>query len=189
MNSLVYIENLLRNNIFKLKGVLLRIYLLAHGCGVGKGLRCHTFPRFRISPCKNIIIGKNTTIGYDITCEILPGGKLVIGDYVKLTQNILISSGSEISIGDFTLVGENVSIRDGDHGYSIGKPITLQSCTYQPVNIGNDVWIGAGCFILKGSAIPDGVIIGANSIVLIDTQFEKNCIYAGSPVKKIGNRP
>lgn len=188
MNSLFYFESAFKNNLFKIKGFLLRIYLLIHGCKVGSKLRCHTFPVFRTIPRKNIKIGINVTIGYNITFEVLQNGKLIIGDYVKLTQNILISSGCEISIGDYSLFGENVTIRDGDHNSCVDKPISLQTSTFLPVHIGKDVWIGAGCFILKGVKIPEGVIIGSNSVVLRHKQLEPNTIYAGSPVLKIGKR-
>jgi acetyltransferase-like isoleucine patch superfamily enzyme len=188
IKTLIYFESAYKNNLFKIKGFLLRQFLIAHGCKVGSKLRCHCFPVFRTVPWKNIIIGQNVTIGYNITFEILQTGKLIIGDYVKLTQNILVASGSEIRIGDYSLFGENVSIRDGDHNTSIQKSITFQTSTFSPVYIGKDVWIGAGCFILKGSIIPDGVIIGANSVVLKDIQLKRNTIYAGSPVKEIGVR-
>jgi acetyltransferase-like isoleucine patch superfamily enzyme len=187
-NLLFKVESIIKNNKFKFKGYLLTIYFRAHGCKVGSKLRCHKFPTFRIIPIKNIEIGNNVTIGYNIYFEILKAGKLIIGDNVKLTQNILITSGSEIKIGDYSLFGENVSIRDGDHNSSIEKSITFQTSTYSPVHIGKDVWIGAGCLILKGSVIPDGVIIGANSVVLKNLQLVSNTIYAGSPVKKIGVR-
>jgi acetyltransferase-like isoleucine patch superfamily enzyme len=187
-NILVYLESAYKNNLYKIKGVLFKVYLVLHGCKVGKNLRCHKFPILRIIPEKNIEIGNYVTIGNNITIEIQRGGILCIGNKVKLTQNILISVGSEIMIGDYTLIGENVSIRDGDHNSSLGNPIIFQLSSYQPVIIGKDVWIGAGCYILKGSKIPEGVIIGANSVVLKNVLLEKNNIYAGSPIKKIGTR-
>ena len=37
-----------------------------------------------------------------------------------------------------------------------------------PINIGNDVWIGRGAFILDGVTIGDGAIIGAMAVVAKD---------------------
>ena len=182
------VESLFNNNLFKLKGYLLRLYFKIHGCKVGERLRCHTFPRFRIPPHNNFFIGDDVTIGYDITFEILKGGSLHIANFVKLTQNIIVSSGCEIKIGAYSLFGENTSIRDGDHNISFDTPITFQDSTYMPILIGKDVWIGAGCLILKGSNIPDGVIIGANSVVINSSKMESYNIYAGSPIKNIGSR-
>lgn len=185
---LFYIETAYRNNLFKIKGSILRLYFLSHGCKVGKKLRCHTFPHFRVPPYKNYFIGDNVTLGYNLTFEVLDKGNLFIGNFVKLTQNILISSGSQIKIGEFSLFAENVSIRDGDHKSLSNRPIIFQENKYSEINIGKDVWIGAGSLILPGAIIPDGVIIGANSIVLGKSNLKSYSIYAGSPVKYIKDR-
>jgi acetyltransferase-like isoleucine patch superfamily enzyme len=188
VDFLTLFESALKNNLYKCKGFILRVYLILHGCKVGKKLRCHNFPILRIIPNNNISIGHQVTIGFKITLEVSPGGRLVIDDFVNLTQNILISAGNHIHIGAYSLIGENVSIRDGDHGSDSGKPICFQKIEYSPVYIGKDVWIGAGSFILKGSYVSDGAIIGANSVVLEKSQIKPDTIYAGSPVKEISVR-
>jgi acetyltransferase-like isoleucine patch superfamily enzyme len=168
--------------VFKIKGFLLRLFLLAHGCKVGKGLRCHTFPRFRIIPNRNIFIGDRVSIGYNITFEVRENGFLKIGDNVKLTQDVLLSSGLSILINSNTQIGERVSIRDGNHLVKINEIILKQPHIYKPIYIGQDVWIAAGCYILGGSVIPNGVIIGANSTVLEKCNLISNGVYAGNPV-------
>ena len=54
----------------------------------------------------------------------------------------------------------------------------------EKVKIGNDVWIGANCTILKGVAINDGAVIGAGSVVVND--IPEYAIAVGNPaiVKK-----
>jgi virginiamycin A acetyltransferase len=52
-----------------------------------------------------------------------------------------------------------------------------------PINIGNDVWIGAGCKILSGVTIGNGAIIGANAIVTND--IPPYAIAAGNPARVI----
>ncbi len=68
---------------------------------------------------------------------------------MKLTQNIIISSNTDVSIGNNTLIAEYVSIRDSDHGTESGINITDQPLESEPVRIGSDVWIGAGSIILN----------------------------------------
>lgn len=51
------------------------------------------------------------------------------------------------------------------------------------ITIGNDVWIGYGAMILPGANIPDGAVIGANSI--ITKELEPYGIYVGNPAKLI----
>ena len=47
--------------------------------------------------------------------------------------------------------------------------------------VGNKVIIGTGSKLLGQIKIGDGVMIGANSVVL--TSFERNSIIAGAPAK------
>jgi acetyltransferase-like isoleucine patch superfamily enzyme len=188
INKLTYFETGIKNNFHLLKGKLLKFYLTIHGCKIGKGLKCKKWPLFRCFPQSNIIIGDNVTIGYNITFDILKSGILVLSDFVNLTQNIIISSNKEIKIGRYSLIAENVSIRDSDHDINGNKKIALQGVNYSSINIGNDVWIGAGCIVLKGSKIPAGVVIGANSVVTGNQHMEVAGIYAGAPGKLVKKR-
>ena len=54
-----------------------------------------------------------------------------------------------------------------------------------PVLIGQDVWIGAKATILRGVAVGDGALIGANSVVTHDVP--PGAIVAGSPAVVIGH--
>lgn len=51
----------------------------------------------------------------------------------------------------------------------------------EPVEIGNDVWIGANVIIRRGVKIGDGAIIGASSLVLNDV--EPYAVMTGTPAK------
>ncbi len=53
--------------------------------------------------------------------------------------------------------------------------------------IGDDVFIGTDCIILKGVTIGDRTIIAAHSVVT--KSFPSDCILAGIPAKKIGIVP
>ena len=171
-----------------MRGFWFKVYLSLHGCKVGSGLKCYSFPKMRAVPRSNINIGDNVTFGYNCTLEITKTGKLNIGNGVNITQNVLLSSAAEISIDNHTLIGENVSIRDANHGIAKDELIQLQQVKATPVNIGKDVWLGANAMILKGAKIPDGIVIGAHSLVLEKSALEPYSVYAGSPVKRIKSR-
>ena len=51
------------------------------------------------------------------------------------------------------------------------------------VNIGDDVWIGAGAIILNGVNIGEGAVIGAGSVVTKDVGAYE--IVAGNPARVI----
>lgn len=52
-----------------------------------------------------------------------------------------------------------------------------------PVNIGNDVWIGANVVILPGVTIGNNVVIGAGAVVTKD--IPDNSLAVGVPARVI----
>ena len=188
LRAIILAETVMKNRIRRFKGWLLKLYLIAHRCEVGKALKCTSWPHFRSVPNGNIRLGNLVTIGKNITLDVPSSGKLSLGNRVNLTQNIMISSAIQVSIGDNVLIAENVSIRDADHGTSKGSVIASQNMTKTPVVIENDVWIGASSLILQGARLKEGAIIACNSVVLSKSDIQPYTIYGGSPVSKLGCR-
>ena len=89
------------------------------------------------------------------------GGELTIGDKCFFNQNVSITCKKKIVIGDRCQIANNVVIVDHDHAGSENWGSYVET----PVVIGNDVWIGAGAVILRGTTIGDKAVIGAGSIV------------------------
>ena len=112
----------------------------------------------------------------------------------------------ETTVGKYCSIGCNVTIGTTQHpvGYLSTHPMLYTDmpygpnlppecrCKYDeeklPCHIGNDVWIGAGCRILKNAAIPDGCVIGANSVVLGKSALEPGGVYGGAPVRLLKRR-
>jgi len=107
--------------------------------------------------------------------SITGGGECIIGDYSTLSSGVRIFTGTEDAIGDSLL------------GASIPEPFRV--AIRSRVEIGKHCMIGANSVVLPGVSIPDGVIIGAMSLVLQNTELEPWSIYAGSPVQKLRDRP
>ena len=84
-------------------------------------------------------------------------------------------------IGNFSMIAAQSYIIDTDHGIHAGELIRNQQNTIAPVFIGKDVWIAAGCKILKGSRIHDGAVIGAAS--LVKGEIPANAIAFGIPAR------
>ena len=89
------------------------------------------------------------------------GGELIIGDKCFFNQNVSITCKKKVVIGDRCQIANNVVIVDHDHAGSENWGSYVET----PVTIGNDVWIGAGAVILRGTTIGDKAVIGAGSIV------------------------
>lgn len=113
-----------------------------------------------------IQIGDNVRFGPYIRLGVTTGAILKVGSNVSINQGSVIVCYERIEIGDYTRVGEYVSIRDYDHGWKdIDKLIVEQGFVVAPCTIGEDVWIGRSSSILKGVAIMDKAVVGANSVV------------------------
>ncbi len=183
VSSIVYIEQALRNMSYRWKGGWFKLYLLLHGCKVGKGLKCMAWPKLRAVPKNNITLGNNVTLGRAITFEIGHEGGLVMGNNVLLADNILLSTITEIKIGDWSAIAENVSIRGSFHKMSKEKPYRLQGNVSAPIVLGEDTGIGAGSVVLMGVNLPKGVFIAANSTVVKGIEIMPYGIYGGVPLK------
>ena len=90
------------------------------------------------------------------------GGKIKIGKHCFFNINCSITSVENIVIGDECKFGNNTVIVDHDHDYkNLGDKEFISS----PVIIGNNVWIGANCVVLRGAQIGDNCVIAAGSVV------------------------
>lgn len=167
--------------LMKLRGACYTILIRRTGGQCGSGLRVGPRVSFKYLPHHGYKIGKNVLWGKDIVIDVPPGGSLVIGDYVSFTANAYIAAMQAITIGSNVLVGEYVSLRDADHGIVGGEIMRLQPMYSEPIEIGNDVWIGRGAIVLKGTKLNDGVVIGANAVVTAEAPA--NAIMVGIPAR------
>lgn len=92
--------------------------------------------------------------------------RVSIGYNCFINRGVYITARADISIGENVLIGPGVIINSGMHHYE--NPDILirnQGHKIRPINIGNDVWIGANSVIMPGVTIGDGCVIGAGTIV------------------------
>ncbi len=85
-----------------------------------------------------------------------------------------------INIGDNCTITRGVVLLAHDASPKV-KGLDMK---VDPVNIGNNVFIGINSVILPGVTIGNNSIIGAGSIVT--KSFDGNCVIAGNPAKVIG---
>ncbi|MFH1004705.1 MAG: acyltransferase [Bacteroidota bacterium] len=108
-------------------------------------------------------------------------GKISIGNNTRINAFSKLISMQEIKIGSNCLIAQNVMIRDND-GHQIGTKEENKKWI-QPVNIGNNVWIGQSATILKGVNIGDGAVIASGAIVIQDVPSK--AVVGGIPAKQI----
>jgi len=115
---------------------------------------------------------------------IFPGRNLIVGDDVDFAKGVLVTTDGGVSIGDRVLIGYNSHILSSNHNVpSIPHRIFEAGHAKSPVNIGDDVWIGAQCIILPGVSIGEGAVIAAGSVVTKDVPAFT--YVAGVPAKSI----
>lgn len=113
-------------------------------------------------------------------------GVLRIGDRVGISNAVIICTQS-VTIGNDVKAGFGVHIMDTDfHALDPearrgAQDRLLRRCA--PVRIGDNVFIGAGAFILKGVSIGENAVIGARSVVT--RSVPANEIWAGNPARRV----
>lgn len=129
----------------------------------------------------NVKIGKNVTIYQNVM--FWGDGEIIIGSNVDIGKDTIIFAKKRVVIGDNTSIAAQCYIIDSNHGTNLDHHIQNQPLEYDErgITIGNDVWIAAGCKIIKGANIEDGAVIGAMS--LVNSKISKNCIAMGIPAK------
>ena len=185
-----------------------RFFLAARGVKVGKNFQARALPILVKDKESKIIIGNNVFFKDRVDLRSTKGATLNLDHGVKLDKEVRIvaTNGAKVQldenadIGCYTIfncgtdlyVGKDVLmagfcyLQTSNHNTLKDKKIKSQGYTHKPINIGNDCWLGGGCFILPGVTLGDGVVVGANSIVNKDIQSYS--IVAGNPAKTISIR-
>ena len=115
------------------------------------------------------------------------GGKIEIGDSVTINPYTVLYGHGNLFIGNNTRIATHTVIIPASHIFSDpNQLIREQGIETQGINIGHDVWIGAGVTILDGITIGDKAVIGAGCVVT--KNVPEGEIVVGVPGKTIGSR-
>lgn len=129
-----------------------------------------------------ITIGDDCEIGARATL-IAEGGAIAIGARGHLGIGAVVIARQGIAIGADALLSQYVAIRDHDHGTAGEGPYRLQPQVVAPVRIGRNVWLGTKATVVKGVAIGDDCVVGANAVVTRDLPAGQLAI--GAPARAI----
>jgi acetyltransferase-like isoleucine patch superfamily enzyme len=169
-----------------LRGAVLTGRIRSRGGDVGRGLQAERGVWVRRPPHKGLSIGSGVYLGRGCILEVPAGATLSIGRGTRLMHYALLGAAERIEIGEQVLIGERVSVRDQDHGIADASPIMAQPASSSPVVVGDGAWIGAAAVILRGSALGEGCVVGANSVV--KGSVPASAIVVGAPARVIGYR-
>ena len=114
----------------------------------------------------------------------LPESSLKIGANTIIMQMSFINPTKPIEIGDDSGIGGHCLLFSHGSWLNIfeGYPVT-----FAPIKLGKSVWLPWRVFIMPGTEIGDGSVIGANS--LVSGTIPPYSLAAGSPAKVIRSAP
>lgn len=156
--------------------------------------------KFSINGLPIIKLGENSTLIIDENLKLNNNTKYnMVGIYKKCSiavkNNAILKIGkncgfsgvsifcsNKITIGNNVTCGGNVSIWDTDFhpiNFKARRLNTIEEIRNKPVEIGNDVFIGANSLILKGVVIGDRSVIAAGSVVT--KSIPSSEIWGGNP--------
>lgn len=125
-------------------------------------------------------VGDNVSIFPDVYLQNIQS--MEIGNNVSFQSMVYIEAYGGVKIGDDVSLAEGSSLFSVNHGFEdLSIPIKDQPVTVLPIEIENNVWIGAKATILGGVIISSGTIVAAGAVVNKNT--EKNSTVAGVPAK------
>ncbi len=148
-------------------------------------------PRLREVGIVDVTFGKNVTVVQPANlygCGV--GDYVFVGPFVEIQKGVTIGARTRVQshsfICELVTIGEDCFIGHGvmftNDVFANGGPARGDTTLWKPTTIGNRVSIGSNVTILPVN-ICDDVVIGAGAVVT--RNIEKAGIYAGVPAKLI----
>ena len=151
------------------------------------------YPLAKLVYIENIKFGLRVII--DDFVFIVAKLPVYLGDFTHIASYTSITGGGVFSLGDYSTLSSGVRILTGTE--DIDTPGLLGSAIPEgyrkplrsEVHIGRHCMVGANSVVLPGATIPDGVVIGAMSLVRENSKLSPWSIWAGNPLRHFRDRP
>jgi len=113
-----------------------------------------------------------------------PDSKLTLGRNCQIMQMSFINPARSITVGDDTGIGGHCLLFGHTSWLSQfeGYPVD-----FQPIEIGSSVSLAWRVFVLPGTKIGDGAVVGANSVV--SGTVPPRCLSLGFPARVVAKEP
>jgi acetyltransferase-like isoleucine patch superfamily enzyme len=145
----------------------------------GIGCRRRYF-RKRVAAC-----GHSLRVVHNV--RILNPAHLHLGNRVELAWDVFIEAAGTVRIGNTVAIGPGTKIWSNNHRFeNPDVPIVEQGLEMLPVDIEDDVWIGADCIIKPGVRIGKGSVISAGTI--LSKSIPEYAVVAGNPGRVVSWR-
>jgi acetyltransferase-like isoleucine patch superfamily enzyme len=154
-------------------------FIICEECLIESNVKIGSFVYFKVD---KISIGFQTVIRESNLFGGMDIGKseLKIGHMSHIHQKCLINTTLPVSIGNYTAIGGGSYLFTHSSWQSVLKGYP---CTFDPITIGDNVWISWNTFILPGVKIGNGTLVSASAVV--SKSLPEKCLAAGNPAKPI----
>lgn len=146
---------------------------------------CYLGPNTDIAPSVHLMApNKNHIIRIGERSKVRRGaewvGPITVGKYCSFNRDSYIRA--NVTIGNYCNIGAFVRIISDTHAIG-GTQRRAGAVSFEPITIGNGVFIGASVTILGGVTIGDSAVIAAGS--LVNKDVPPNTVYGGVPARKL----
>lgn len=117
------------------------------------------------------------------TVRIWAPWNLEIDSHVGIGEGANIYCMDKVQIGSFAVISQGTYICTGSHDFN---SMNMQLTT-APIIINEYVWLCAQAFVCPGVELAEGTVVAARGVVS-RSLLEGWGVWAGIPVKRIGNR-
>lgn len=170
------------------------------GARFGPGLRVAGRPVLRVGAGGVLLGGSRVSlisrrfanplvVSRPCSFTVSSGGTLEIGSDCGFSGTVIVAR-ERVSIANRVLVGANSTIVDTDFhplAPAARREHPTRGARTAPVVIDDDVFIGMGVVVLKGSHLGRGCVVGAGSVV--SGAIPPGSIVAGNPARVVRSLP
>lgn len=167
-----------------------RLVLAVRGGRIGR--RCVIQPGVCLACARGrpIEIGDGVRLMRGVLLSTSQRGRIVVEDNVYIGEYGIVTSNAEIHIGRDTIIAPHADLVDFNHGFDdLAKPVIGQAVDAAPIEIGRDVWLGAGVKVLRGARIGDQAVVGAGAVVRGDVPVRAVAVGVPARVVRIRGEP
>ncbi|HWB54807.1 MAG TPA: hypothetical protein VG722_11465, partial [Tepidisphaeraceae bacterium] len=131
-------------------------------------------------------IGEGTKINEQVFVGGLqfPDSRFIVGRNCQILQMCFINPARSIVMGDDSGIGGHSLVFGHSSFHSLFDGYAVD---FAPIEIGNNVGLAWRVFVLPGTTIGDGTMVGANS--LVSGTIPASCMVAGFPARIVGKPP
>ena len=180
-------------------GLRLRTKAMLLGVELGQNVRCWGPVLLARWPGSRIVLGDGVSVISSsrraTACTLFapvrlrthgPEACIELAEGVQLSGTSITARSQHITVGRNTMFAPNCVVVDSDFHAHWPPERRHVDPGYEhdaPVSIGEHVWVGMGCTILKGVRIGEGAVIAAGSVVTRDVP--PRCLAAGVPARVV----